>query len=102
MAQLRYPTQKDWVSQVLKELEIKLEIKEIKVMSKDKYKSLIKEAVYNKAFSDLLKRKDGRQSENAKGQKITYSKFKIAEYLQPENKYLSIEEKKRNGCSIAG
>ena len=50
MAQFSNPTHRDWVSQVLhelKELEIQLEIKEIEVMSKYQYKSVIQEAVYN-------------------------------------------------------
>ena len=67
MAQLTNPTHRDWVSQVLQELEdveIQLEIHEIELMSKDKYKNLIKEAVYSKAFSDLIKRKEGRSSDN--------------------------------------
>ena len=74
MAQLSNPTQKDWVSQVLKELEdldIKLEIEQIVSLSKEKYKEIIKEAVYRKALSDLLQRK--RQSEHAKGKLIKYS-----------------------------
>ena len=68
MAKFSNPTHTDWVSQVLhelKELEIQLEIKEIEVMSKYQYKSVIQEAVYNQSFSDLLKRKQGRESENA-------------------------------------
>ena len=68
MAQFSNPKHTDRVIQVLhelNELEIQLEIKEIEVISKDQYKSVIKEAVYNKAFSDLLKRKQGRESENA-------------------------------------
>ena len=67
MAQLTNPTHRDWVSQVLQELEdvqIQLEIQEIVLMSKYKYKNLIKEAVYSKAFSDLIKRKEGRSSDN--------------------------------------
>lgn len=97
MAQLSNPTHRDWVSQVLQELEeleIQLEIEEIEVMSKVQYKSLIKEAVYNRAFSDLLRRKEGRNSDNAKGKMIKYTEFKEAEYLSPENEYLTIKEKK--------
>ena len=77
MGQLSNPTHTDWVSQV------QLEIKEIVVMSKDQYKSVIKEAVYHKAFLDLLKSKRGRRLENAKGKKIIYTEFKLAEYVCP-------------------
>ena len=69
MTQLSNPTHKDWISQVLKELEdlnIKLEIEQIASLSKEKYREIIKEAVYRKAFSDLLQRKQSRQSEHAK------------------------------------
>ena len=69
MEQLTNPTHRDWVSQVLQELEdlnIKLVIKDIELLSKEQYKTVIKEAVYKKAFSDLLLRKQSRQSEHAK------------------------------------
>ena len=68
MAQLTNPTHRDWVSQVLQELEevqIKLKIKEIELMSKYNYKNLIKEAIYSKAFLDLIERKEGRNSDNS-------------------------------------
>ena len=60
MAQLSNPTHRDWVSQVLQEpeeLEIQLEIEDIEDMSKNKYKSLIKEAVYNKDFFGFIEKK---------------------------------------------
>ena len=41
-----------------------------------------------------MKRKQGRQFENAKGKKIIYTEFKLAEYLHLENEYLTVEEKK--------
>ena len=96
-AQLSNPTHRDWVSQVLKELEeinIQLEIHDIEILSKDKFKILVKDAVYKKAFLDLLKKKRSRQSENAKGKQIIYSEFQLQEYLSSDNEDLTIEEKK--------
>ena len=97
MAQLSYPTHKDWVSHVLKELDdldIKFEIEQVPSLSKEKYNESIKEAVYRKAFSDLLQRKQSRQSELAKGKLIKYSENQLPEYLCPKNKDLTIEEQK--------
>ena len=85
------------VSQVLKELEdldIKLEIEQIASLSKGKYKEIIKEAVYRKALSDLLQRKQSRQSERAKGKLNKYSEFQLPEYLCPNNQDLTTEEQK--------
>ena len=48
MAQLGEPTPKDWVSQVLEdleELEISFELDQIEVMKKEKFKLTIKEAM---------------------------------------------------------
>ena len=97
MAQLSNPTSRDWVSQVLEELEdlsINLQIDEIEVMKKSLFKKIVKEAIQKKAFSYLLKKKEGRNSENAKGKKIIYEEFSIAEYLNPSDENLSIEDKK--------
>ena len=63
-------------------------------MPKYKNKNNIKEAVYCKAFSDLIKRKEGRNSDNAKGNKWKYQEFELPEYLGPDNEDMTIEEKK--------
>ena len=97
MAQLSHPTPRDWVSQVLEEIEdlsLNLEIEEIEVMKKVSFKKMVKEAIRKKAFSYLLKKKEGRNSENAKGRHIKYEEFVIAEYLIPSDEVLSIEDKK--------
>ena len=41
---------------------------------------MVKEAIRKKAFSYLLKKKEGRNSENAKGKNIKYEEFSIAKY----------------------
>ena len=63
-------------------------------MSKEQYKTVIKEAVYKKAFVDLLLRKQSRQSEHAKGKQINYSNFQLPEYLSPNEEDLSIDDQK--------
>ena len=96
-AQLSNPTHRDWVRQVLQELEdleIKYEIHDLESMSREKYKNMIKEVVYKKAFSELLHKKQCRQSEHAKGKQLTYFEFSLPEYLSPNCEYLTIEEQK--------
>ena len=97
IAQIEDPTPRDWVSQVLEDLEEinkNLELDKIKYMKKEKFKSIIKESVRTKAFSDLKKRKEERNSENSKGKLIKYDEFKMQEYLTNTEENMSIEEQK--------
>ena len=97
MAQLTFPTPKDWVTQVLEDIEnlsIELEIEEIKIMKKSTFKKIVKKAVHEKAFSYLQERKNSRNSDNAKGKKLIYSEFVMAEYLCPGEEGCSIDEQK--------
>ena len=97
IAQLENPTQRDWVSQVLEDLEyinVDLEIEAIKSLKRDKFKEIIKEAVKLKAFSDLKQRKKGRNLENSKGKQIVYEELIMAEYLISTEEDISIEERK--------
>ena len=60
MAQMKSPTQNDWVSTALEdieELEINLELEEIEEMSRERFKSIVKEKVKIKAFEYLIKEK---------------------------------------------
>ena len=50
--------------------------------------------MYQKAFVDLLLRKQSRQSEHAKGKQINYSDFQLPDYLSPNEEDLSIDEQK--------
>ena len=59
MAQMNYPTQNDWVSTAIEDLEdldinLNLELVEIEEMSKERYKSIVKEKVEVKAFEYLI------------------------------------------------
>ena len=96
-AQLENPTRKDWVSQILddlEELEIDFELEEIQRMSKEKYKKIVKHSVEKKAFLYLKEKKENRKSEHSKGKLLEYNYFEMAEYLCPQEENISIEEQK--------
>ena len=60
MALLNNPTAKDWVSQVLDELEdlsIHYQIEEIEAMKKTFLKNIVKDAIKKKAFEYLMEKK---------------------------------------------
>ena len=61
---------------------------------REKFKDLIKEAIREKAFCDLKKRKEDRNSENSKGKLINYDEFKMADYLTNTEEDVTIEEQK--------
>ena len=87
--QLEQPTRGDWVSsckQDLKDLNINLSFKEISTISKYQFKKEIKKAISKEAFK-YLKGKQGK-----KGQEIEYSELKLAEYLQPNEEEITIQE----------
>ena len=70
LAQLNSPSHKDWVLTVLEdleELEIYIEIGEIKDIKKERFKRMVKEKVTFAALQYILKNKADRISENAKG-----------------------------------
>ena len=97
MAQIKSPTTHDWVSTVLEDLEeldINIEIGDIKDLKKGKFKAIVKEKVTNGAFQYLLKKKEARNSENAKGKLLIFSDFEMSEYLITKEYDFSIEEKK--------
>ena len=61
MSQMKFPTQNDWVSSVLEELNelgIDLELEQIENMSKEKYKYILKERVEVKTFEYLIHKKN--------------------------------------------
>jgi hypothetical protein len=97
MAQMKTPSHNDWVSSVLEEmieLEIDLEIEDIKYMKKEKFKALVKEKVQKKAFQYLLEKKASRKSERAKGKYLEYNELILSEYLSSNENNLSIDERK--------
>ena len=71
----------DFVDQIEKdkaELNIKLEDKEIKEMTKSKWKDMIKQKTEEKAFKDLLK----ENSEKTKTKDIVFESLKLSDYLK--------------------
>ena len=71
----------------LKELEINISLEEIKNMTKTKFSRILKVKIKKNAFSYLI-RKRGK-----KGGEISYTSLEMAEYLQPCNANLTIEQK---------
>ena len=60
MAQMRNPTKGDWVTSILEDiedLEIGLDLEEVKNMSKNQFKKIVKEKVAQKALFFLVKKK---------------------------------------------
>ena len=97
MAQMNSPTHKYWGSTVLddlEELEMHIEIGDIRSMTKEKFKRIVKEKVTSKAFQYLIKKKADRISENAKGKLLIYTDLEKSEYLTPIESELSIQDKK--------
>ena len=88
-AQMENPVKGDWILDVkknLEELKLNLEIEEIMVMSKLKFRKLVLEAVRAKAFSDLLELK----SSHKKVKHISYEHFEMQEYLKSRSLYVKV------------
>ena len=97
LAQVKYPTSNDWVTQVLKDLEdIKFEIQfeDIENTSKEKFKEMLLIHVQEYLFSELLKKKENRISQNARGRNIHYEEYEMQNYLKETEIDLSLDEKK--------
>ena len=89
--QLEKPSPGDWANTCLKDLKninLQLTLEEIRTMSKKNYLKLLKEKIKTTSLQYLLKKR------GSKGSEIEYSCIGMAEYLQPYNKYLTIEEKR--------
>ena len=90
--QLQQPTSGDWATTVqndLKELNILETFDDIKRMSRNKFKNLVKIRMKRNAFSYLIKKR------GSKGCQIEYSALEMSEYLLPYNDKMKIEEKHR-------
>ena len=90
--QLKYPTKNDWASDCLnnlKQMDINMTLEEIRLMTEQKFKNIVRQKSKECAFRYLMK---GR---GRKGKEIEYDKIEMAEYLQPMNKELTIENRRR-------
>ena len=70
------------------DLDIDLSFEEITKISKYQFKKKIKESILKEAFN-YLKEKQG-----SKGKEITYTEIKMAEYLQPNEHEITIQEQR--------
>ena len=89
--QFENPTPGDWASTCLNDLQyIDLNItkEEIRNIPKQNFLKILKEKISTKALDYLLEKR------GKKGCEIKYSCFEIAEYLQPYNKLLNIEQQR--------
>ena len=91
IAQKHNPTRGDWVQNVTKllsEYDIKMTLSEIRNMKPSLYKSMVKRKVHDKAFKDLIKKKNDGQ----KGSLIKYEKLEMATYLLSKSN-ISVKDK---------
>ena len=91
-AQLKNPTTNDWVTQVLRELdmlEINFEINEIEQMTKEEFSKICKLKVRNNAFDYLLRKKNKSDIRRH----IEYTHLRMASYLEDKELGLSVKER---------
>ena len=96
ISQLKNPKKGDWVSQVLSDMVIinlNMEIEDVAKMSKNAFKTLLKQKVNMYAFNQLIEIKNERKSVNAKGKMINYDSFKMQNYLLPSDRISILEQK---------
>ena len=97
LAQVRSPSQNDWVSQVIKDLEeidLDIEFEDIENTSKEKFKDIVLSHVQEYSFAALLKKKESRISDNSKGRNIIYKVQGMQNYLQETDIAITLDEKK--------
>ena len=90
--QLEQPTKGDWVSTCindLKEMNVELDLNEIRMMTKENFKKIIKMKISEISLEYLLRKR------GSKGKEIKYDRLEMADYLQPYNKTLTLEEKRQ-------
>ena len=83
-AQVRDPTKNDWsetIKEDLKDLKIGMNFDQIKKMSKLKWKKIVKNAMREKAFNDLIEIHDSY----VKGEDLSYGKLESRTYLLSKN-----------------
>ena len=88
--QTEQPTKGDWASMCrkdLKEMNIELDLKDIRKMPKESFSQMIKQKISEISLKYLLTKR------NSKGKEISYDRLEMADYLMPYNKNLNIEEK---------
>ena len=81
-SQIKSPTKGDWASEVLsmlEEIKIRLNLREIKEIPKNKLKNIVNIAVEKLAFKYLI----GIQKQKLKGRNINYTNLSFQPYFRP-------------------
>ena len=89
--QLKNKRPKDWITQVLKDLEdlrINLSLDDIKELKKSELKNIVNKAVMDKAYEDLTKLKES----HSKVMKVKHFKLEMQKYLKSNPIKISQEE----------
>ena len=89
--QLEYRTIKDWITTVLKEIEelnLKVSFVNIKQMSKEDWKNMIKESIVDKAFRNLNEAK----RKHSKVMKLEYKNLEMQSFFSPNKLECSQED----------
>ena len=87
--QFEKPSSGDWASACMSDLEyinLKISTEEIREITKRKYLEIIKEKISTRALNYLI------EKQGKKGSEIAYSCIEMAEYLQPYNNELTINQ----------
>ena len=93
--QIEKPVRYDWAStcvQDLKKLKMNITFEDIKKVSKNQYKNMIRIKCKELALEYLLKNR------GSKGKEIDYKEIQTAEYLLPNNE-ITIEEQRKTRLS---
>ena len=88
--QLQFPTQGDWVKSCLSdlmELNIQESFDEIRIMTKNKFRNILKTRVKLNALKYLTEKR------GSKGKEMKYTEIEMSDYLHPTNVNLSIAQK---------
>jgi hypothetical protein len=89
--QIQQPSKNDWASTCvtnLKQLDIKLTLEEIKLMSLNSFKEIVRKQSKEYAFKYLMEKR------GSKGIEINYPYIEMSEYLLPNNQGLTIDDKR--------
>ena len=70
-------------------MNVELKLHEIRMMSKENFKKIIKMKISEISLEYLLKKR------SSKGKEIRYDRLKMADYFQPYSKNLTLEEKRK-------
>ena len=91
MKQIQSQKSKDWISQVITDLKLlglDLTVDSIKNMKKTRLKIIVNQAIKEKTFRDLVKKKES----HSKVMNIRHERLEMQGYLKPNNLKMKTEE----------